>query len=153
MGITDGRKDLDFSQLITCNICGKYGSFHVFMTYTVLSLFFIPCFKWNRRYYVRTSCCNTLYELDPEVGKAIAKGEKPKILPEHLEKINQGRHSFRRCSYCGYETTEDFVYCPKCGNRFDVKEGQWPWETNLGHGSCMEWTGMIQNAFGLSKIQ
>ena len=19
---------------------------------------------------------------------------------------------------CGYETTEDFVYCPKCGNRF-----------------------------------
>ena len=55
---------------------------------------------------------------DPEVGKAIAKGEKPKILPEHLEKINQGRHSFRRCSYCGYETTEDFVYCPKCGNRF-----------------------------------
>ena len=118
MGITDGRKDLDFSQLITCNICGKYGSFHVFMTYTVLSLFFIPCFKWNRRYYVRTSCCNTLYELDPEIGKAIAKGEKPKILPEHLEKINQGRHSFRRCSYCGYETTEDFVYCPKCGNRF-----------------------------------
>ena len=118
MGITDGRKDLDFSQLLTCNICGKYGSFHVFMTYTVLSLFFIPCFKWNRRYYVRTSCCNTLYELDPEVGKAIAKGEKPKILPEHLQKINQGRHSFRRCSYCGYETTEDFVYCPKCGNRF-----------------------------------
>ena len=49
---------------------------------------------------------------------AIAKGEKPKILPEHLQKINQGRHSFRRCSYCGYETTEDFVYCPKCGNRF-----------------------------------
>ena len=49
---------------------------------------------------------------------AIAKGERPKILPEHLQKINQGRHSFRRCSYCGYETTEDFVYCPKCGNRF-----------------------------------
>ena len=49
---------------------------------------------------------------------AIAKGEKPKILPEHLQKINQGRHSFRRCSYCGYETTEDFVYCPKCGNIF-----------------------------------
>ena len=153
MGITDGRKDLDFSQLITCNICGKYGSFHVFMTYTVLSLFFIPCFKWNRRYYVRTSCCNTLYELDSEVGKAIAKGEKPKILPEHLQKINQGRHSFRRCSYCGYETTEDFVYCPNVETDFDVKERQWPWETNLVHGSCMEWTGTIRNPFGLSKMQ
>jgi len=42
---------------------------------------------------------------------------------------------------------------PNVGTDFDVKEGQWPWETNLGHGSCMEWTGMIQNAFGLSKIQ
>ena len=47
MGITDGRKDFDFNQLITCSICGKYGRFNVFMTYTVLSLFFIPTFKWN----------------------------------------------------------------------------------------------------------
>ena len=132
MGITDGRKDLDFSQLITCNICGKYGSFHVFMTYTVLSLFFIPCFKWNRRYYVRTSCCNTLYELDPEVGKAIPSGGAltADMRPQRI-----------------------LFTVPNVGTDFDVKEGQWPWETNLGHGSCMEWTGMIQNAFGLSKIQ
>ena len=25
--------------------------------YTVLSLFFIPIFKWGRKYYVQTSCC------------------------------------------------------------------------------------------------
>ena len=48
MGITDGRKDFDFHQQIICDICGKYGRFQVFMTYTVLSLFFIPCFKWNK---------------------------------------------------------------------------------------------------------
>lgn len=45
MGITDGRKDFDFHQQIICDICGKYGRFQVFMTYTVLSLFFIPCFS------------------------------------------------------------------------------------------------------------
>lgn len=39
-------------------------------------MFFIPCIKWNKHYYVRTSCCNTLYELDPEMGKAIARGEQ-----------------------------------------------------------------------------
>lgn len=39
MGITDGRKDFDFHQQIICDICGKYGRFQVFMTYTVLSLF------------------------------------------------------------------------------------------------------------------
>ena len=39
MGITDGRKDFDFTQTIICNLCGKYGRYQVFMTYTVLSLF------------------------------------------------------------------------------------------------------------------
>ncbi len=90
------------------------------MTYTVLSLFFIPCFKWNRHYYVQMSCCNTLYELDPEMGKAIARGEQVEILPQHLTLVNQGSrgYGYRRCSYCGYETAEDFEFCPKCGNRF-----------------------------------
>lgn len=36
MGITDGRKDLDFSQQMICNVCGRYGRYQVFMTYTVL---------------------------------------------------------------------------------------------------------------------
>ena len=76
MGITDGRKQLDFTQTVICGVCGKYGRYQVFMTYTVLSLFFIPCFKWNRHYYVQMSCCTTLYELDPEMGKAIARGEQ-----------------------------------------------------------------------------
>ena len=52
LGITDGRKDFEFTQTMICNICGKYGRYQVFMTYTVLSLFFIPCFKWNKHYYV-----------------------------------------------------------------------------------------------------
>ena len=90
MGITDGRKQLDFTQTVICGVCGKYGRYQVFMTYTVLSLFFIPCFKWNRHYYVQMSCCNTLYELDPEVGKGIARGEQVEILPQHLTLVNQG---------------------------------------------------------------
>ena len=60
LGITDGRKDFEFTQTMICNICGKYGRYQVFMTYTVLSLFFIPCFKWNKHYYVQTSCCTNL---------------------------------------------------------------------------------------------
>ena len=120
MGITDGRKQLDFTQTVICSICGKYGRYQVFMTYTVLSLFFIPCLKWNRHYYVQMSCCNTLYELDPEIGKAIARGEQVEILPQHLTMVQQGTSGYghRHCDHCGYETTEDFEYCPKCGNRF-----------------------------------
>lgn len=120
MGITDGRKDLDFNQQTICSECGRYGRYQVFMTYMVLSLFFIPCFKWNKRYYVQTSCCNTTYELNPEVGKRIARGEDVEILPEHLTKLNSWGYNnrYKRCSNCGYETTEDFEYCPKCGHEF-----------------------------------
>lgn len=88
MGITDGRKDFDFNQVITCDKCGRYGRYQVYMTYMVLSLFFIPCFKWNRHYYVQTTCCNALYELDPEIGRRIARGEDVEILPQHLQRVN-----------------------------------------------------------------
>ena len=120
MGITDGRKDLDCTQTIICNVCGRYGRYNVLMTYTVLSLFFIPCFKWNKHYYVQTSCCGTLYELNPEIGKSIARGEQVEIRPEHLSRVNQGTYGYNRkhCSHCGYETSEDFEYCPKCGMKF-----------------------------------
>ena len=91
MGITDGRKNLDYNQTEICSVCGRYGRFQVFMTYTVLSLFFIPCFKWNRHYYVQTSCCHTLYELDREIGRRIERGEDVRILPEHLQKVENGR--------------------------------------------------------------
>ena len=121
MGIMDGHKDLEFDQVITCSLCGSYGSFKVFMTYTVLSLFFIPCFKWNRHYYVRTSCCGSIYELDAEIGKRIAKGENVEILPEHLSLMqNNGAATgnARKCHNCGYEMADDFDFCPKCGMRY-----------------------------------
>ena len=84
-----------------------------------LSLFFIPCFKWNKQYFVQSTCCNTVYALDPEIGRAIARGENVEIRPEHLTEVQAGyRSTFKRCSNCGFETQEDFEYCPKCGRRF-----------------------------------
>ena len=91
------------------------------MTYTVLSIFFIPTIKWNKRYYVQTSCCGTVYELDPEIGKAIARGEEVEILQSHLTRVMNGSGfaaGYKKCRQCGYETTEDFDFCPKCGTRF-----------------------------------
>ncbi len=118
MGITDGRKDFDFSQTIICDSCGKYGKYQVFMLYTVLSLFFIPTFKWNKRYYVQMSCCSSIYELNPEIGKRIASGEDLQIKPQDLTKVGKAKGFFKHCNNCGYETSEDFDFCPKCGMRF-----------------------------------
>ncbi|XCP84950.1 zinc ribbon domain-containing protein [Roseburia hominis] len=119
IGVTQGRKNFNYDQMIICNRCGSYGRYQVYMTYMCLSLFFIPCFKWNKQYYVQSSCCNTVYALDPEIGRRIARGENVEILPEHLTWLHAGRQSvFKRCSNCGFETREDFEFCPKCGRRF-----------------------------------
>ncbi len=119
IGISDGRKDFDFSQSILCRLCGKYGRYQVFMTYTVLLLFFIPCFKWNKHYYVQTSCCGKVYELAPEIGRRIARGEQVNISDSDLRDAGYGSQPMpKTCSYCGYSTYEDFQFCPKCGREF-----------------------------------
>ena len=116
MSITDGQKKINFIQTVICKCCGKYGRYEVFMTYTCLSLFFIPTFKWNKHYYVKTSCCNSTYEISKELGERIAKGEKLEIKESDLVKIKE-KKGYKKCPRCNYLTYEDFDFCPKCGER------------------------------------
>lgn len=124
-GITQGSKEILYrAAAFVCDRCGRYGRYEVFMTYMCLSLFFIPVLKWNRRYYVKTSCCKTVYALDEEIGKRLARGEDLEIRPEHLTLVSDGHEEpawdvpVKRCPDCGYETKENFEFCPKCGRRF-----------------------------------
>ncbi|MEA4892614.1 MAG: zinc ribbon domain-containing protein [Peptococcaceae bacterium] len=145
IGVTPGEKQLDFRQPILCRRCGKYGRFEVYVTYMQLLLFFLPVFRWNRRYLVRTSCCGACYELRPETGRQIEKGLAPEIQPQDLgeamtagfypgeeeeqagppagppadgpatPKEGQEGGSRKRCAACGFTTDQDYAYCPKCG--------------------------------------
>lgn len=127
MGISQGSKEFGFTQGAVCRACGRSGQYIVFMTYTVLTLFFIPVFKWNRQYFVRMSCCGTTYRLDPEVGKVIARGGQVEIQPQDLQEsaaqqagVNPWTNApadKKVCSHCGYEAAPDFDFCPKCGNK------------------------------------
>ena len=120
IGVNQGRKDLKFHQVVICDICGSYGRYQVFRTYMVLSLFFIPCLKWGKKYYVQTTCCSTVYELDPGIGRRIASGEELTVTQEDLRLVQPGtKGRYRKCRNCGYETDEDFEYCPKCGSRLE----------------------------------
>lgn len=188
VGVYPGQKIFDFTQTEICKSCHKYGRYEVYMTYMQLLLFFIPCFRWRKEYFVRMTCCGTIYRLDPEVGKRIARGEDVTIRESDLTydrdqnfdpdafargrygggynagydsyddygyetdfgrssrnpdgsygNRNSGRNTgfgsnagknngsnaaqdgprvTKHCVYCGYETDEDFKYCPKCGRVF-----------------------------------
>lgn len=122
LGISQGRKRLEYTKTVICGVCSGYGRYQVFMTYTCLSLFFIPVFKWGRRYYVEMSCCNTTYELKEDKGNLIRLGRPVDISEQDLTLREAGWSNFRQghklCKGCGYETEEDFLYCPQCGHRF-----------------------------------
>lgn len=117
MGIMPGEKEIAYNRAVYCAGCGAYSRYMVYMTYSVLSLFFIPVFKFSKKYYVRSRCCNKVYLLDAEIGKRIAKGKDVEITREMLTPMDSG-FSAKKCNQCGYSTYEDFEFCPKCGNRF-----------------------------------
>ena len=54
-GISQGRKLLNYARSILCGSCGSTSQCQVFMTYMYFSFFFIPLFKWNKRFYVQMS--------------------------------------------------------------------------------------------------
>lgn len=119
-GISSGTKQIDYLKTVICSHCQSYGRYQVFMTYMYFSFFFIPLFKWNKNFYVKMSCCETVYQLNDEVGKRIIRGEQADITEQDLTMIQAGHApSYRKktCTACGFETEEDFDYCPKCGQR------------------------------------
>ncbi len=116
-GISQGQKALDYVKTVICSCCGSYGRYEVIMTYMYFSFFFIPLFKWNRRFYVKMTCCNTVYELDPQVGMDILKGRPTDIAQSDLTLVQKGEAPKwqKTCGNCGYSTEEEFDFCPKCG--------------------------------------
>ncbi len=118
-GSSSKREKLDFNQSVVCDNCGQYGRYNVIMEYTYLSLFFIPIFKWNKKYYVKSSCCGSIYSINKKTGDKIADGEKITLKDKDLHILKKGHsHSLKKCSDCSFETREDFQYCPKCGSKF-----------------------------------
>ncbi|MDO5040676.1 MAG: zinc ribbon domain-containing protein [Peptoniphilus sp.] len=114
MGINQGRDSLEYNGALEVHDCGKYGRKEVFVVYNSLSLFFIPLFKFGKKYYVKYNCCDKIYQLKEDVGKEVERGEDPFITEDDLTLISQGREF---CSNCGYPIERNFDFCPKCGEK------------------------------------
>ena len=115
--ISNGEKKLDYIQSTVCSRCGAFGRMEIYMTYMCFSLFFIPIFKWNKKYYVKYTCCNSIYVLDNEIGTKISHGENISISEDNLHLADYNITTINRCNNCGYICDSDFEYCPKCGEK------------------------------------
>lgn len=115
-GINEAQKVVGSFNNVICRTCGAYSRYEIFKTYSYFHIFFIPTFKWNTRYYVRSFCCNSIFELDPSIGMQFDRGLKPEIGDAHLRPLSQHSHNYR-CSSCGVGLDSSYSFCPYCGRK------------------------------------
>lgn len=108
---------------------GTFGEYEVMEVGETLYLFFIPVFTWNRQYYAKDAEGNA-FLLSEETGKALRRGEKDRITAFDLGEQMNARGGFdsstegilKKCPYCGFTTTENYTYCPKCAEKLEGLE-------------------------------
>jgi hypothetical protein len=118
-GISQKREDLDYYEPIMCSCCIKYGRYEAYIEYSVFSLFFIPLFRFNKKYYARTTCCNSLYLItNKEKGLMMERGQGHNVFlkDKDLKLIYKGICE-NTCPNCGSQVSEEHKYCPNCGNK------------------------------------
>lgn len=99
---------------VICPICGAYDRYEVIRAYDYFHVFFIPVWKWNKRYYVRTRCCQRVCELDEGVGSRIEQGQTVTITSSHV-RCSEQVGPF--CPDCGAQLDGSFRFCPYCGGK------------------------------------
>ncbi len=114
-GIQPGRKQIGEGTGV-CPSCGAYDRYEIDETYNYFHIFFIPVWKWNKRYFLRTRCCRRRLELDPDVGRRIAQGERIQIRSEHIISP-QDEHDVSVCQSCGSLLRPEYRFCPRCGTQ------------------------------------
>ncbi|MDD3767173.1 MAG: zinc ribbon domain-containing protein [Eubacteriales bacterium] len=115
-GVQDKEKYIGTYNNIVCPSCEKLARYEIHKVYRYFHIFFIPIFRWNVRYVVKTSCCSCLYELDPFVGKEFEKNPATQIKKENLRRINN-YSPFKHCLNCSADVPAEFSYCPYCGGK------------------------------------
>ncbi|AUS96393.1 zinc-ribbon domain-containing protein [Clostridium thermosuccinogenes] len=115
-GIDQASKPSGMANNVICPACEALTRFEISKTYSYFHIFFIPVFKWNVRYYVKSACCGSLYELDPVIGAEYEKGRNPEIRQEHLRPVSQYM-PFKVCSHCGARFDSGYSFCPYCGKK------------------------------------
>ncbi|HHW32003.1 MAG TPA: zinc ribbon domain-containing protein [Clostridiaceae bacterium] len=118
-GIDQKNKQIGTYNNVICPACGALTRFEIFKSYSYFHIFFIPTFRWNTKYYVRPTCCDSMYELDSQVGEEIERGNNPEIKEEHLHSAYSGyqNHLYKQCRNCGARSDTSYSYCPYCGGK------------------------------------
>lgn len=77
----------------------------------VFEFFFIPIFRFNKRYYLKFPDSSLLYLLDKDLAeRALRDG-----MPINYYDLQVADVSDRSCSDCGRPVEDGYRFCPWCG--------------------------------------
>lgn len=116
LGIQDKEEHLGTVNNAVCPGCGRLTRLDVYKAYRYLHIFFIPTFRWGARYFVKASCCGSLYELEGDVGRAFEHDPRTEIKSEHLRPVH-GYSPYKYCRSCNAAVPPEYSFCPYCGGR------------------------------------
>ncbi|MBI6872602.1 zinc-ribbon domain-containing protein [Clostridium aciditolerans] len=119
-GIEDKKKEIKTIRNLSCKNCDGVSGLTLFKVYSCFHIFFLPIFRWNERYYLVCSCCNSIYEISKEKGIRAERGEEEAITYWDLKPMEYGYYNNNiqhKCKNCGREIDSNFEYCPYCGKR------------------------------------
>lgn len=116
IGTWPGKKEL-----------GVIDGFTVYMVYESLMLFFIPIFKFGKRYFAEKG--SSVYEIDKETGQSIERGEEVSLdftrASSEDAGVAGGMAVGKICMRCGFKTdNREYTHCPMCGNLLVHDDGE-----------------------------
>lgn len=99
----------EFSNVI-CK-CGRLSRIALIEEYMYFHFFFIPIFKWGRKYYAEARCCGRIFEVPPDYADELMKSETIDI-----NRLREIESPYKICPSCGRYVDSNFRYCPYCGS-------------------------------------
>ena len=116
-GVESKEKEIKVIDNLPCKFCNRSTRGKIIKSYSYFHFFFLPIFKWNEEYFVICEGCKTVFSISKDKGKALERGENIEITYWDLNEVNKYNYYNIACSNCGKIVSNDYKYCPYCGNK------------------------------------
>lgn len=116
VGISSGTLELGTRRcgfFPCCSLSGAVAA--VTCVYRQFTFFFLPLFRFGKRYFVSCPNCGAVYEISRDEGKRIERDPSAVIDPQKILRV-AGRAP-RFCPNCGAQVDPGSRYCPYCGSK------------------------------------
>ncbi|MGI6161832.1 MAG: zinc ribbon domain-containing protein [Christensenellales bacterium] len=113
-GVNDKEKEIKRFDPSACPCCGRLSSCTLIESFRCFHIYFLPLFKWKKRYTLAFGCCGCAYEADPDYAAELKYSDSVDI--SRLKKLEYTSKS-GVCQSCGRQSEGNYAYCPYCGNR------------------------------------